>query len=865
MQRILTLLLTAIYSTPIAAQTIEIGQGGSEIGGSVSGGTPGSVLFVGAGPVLAQDNTNFFWNNALKRLGIGVASPTSPLTVAGVVESTSGGFKFPDASVQTTAASSTPPGGATGAVQFNNAGAFGGNAPKLYWDNATFRFGIGTATPSAPLSVEENPAINGSVPIVGRFMNNGDQGARVRLGLNDTVGGNFIDLQHTFGGGLTLIGGASGTSTLFDVQGNADATFYGTTINYAQNGPHTLFSAAGAGETFTVKMPGDIIFNQYFAGFAETVRFKDNGSVGIGTSTPAQKLSVVGTIESTSGGFKFPDATVQTTAATAVVPGAVNGTVQFNSSGTFGGSGYFLWDDANASLGIGGSPGAAQQVIIDSGYTATDDVVGLVITRSDDGNNFLSFTASHLGERSSMVANTNLEIGTGGYTKFSTAGGTERMRMTPAGRFGIGTTTPASPLTVAGVVESTSGGFKFPDATTQTTAAATPAIGGTLTSAAAGSVLFAGSGTFAQNNSKFFWDNTNTLLGLGTATPSGNLDIVNSTYGQFLVHLSSPAGGSTGLVIDSGLAIGINAHGSAGGIVGTADTSGIGVHGQAFANIGVEGSDTGGGTGVRGMSANGYAGWFSATGIGYGLIVDTGNVGIGTTTPSARLSVEQSPVVNGSAPIVGRFMNNGDTGARIRLGLNDTAGGFFTDIQHAYGDGLSFIGGASGTSTVFKIETNATADFYGSTINLNGGGPHTLFSSSGAGETFTVKMPGDIIFNQYSAGFLETVRIKDNGRVGIGTPTPATKLDVNGNVNITDAGATGGNVYHGYTRRTSTTTTSATCSASCAAGEKATGGGCTNTAGVAMQNNSLSSDTQQDCTYLLATGDCTANVYCAQY
>jgi hypothetical protein len=40
------------------------------------------------------------------------------------------------------------------------------------------------------------------------------------------------------------------------------------------------------------------------------------GNVGIGTAAPAQKLSVAGTIESTSGGFKFPDGTSQNTAAT---------------------------------------------------------------------------------------------------------------------------------------------------------------------------------------------------------------------------------------------------------------------------------------------------------------------------------------------------------------------------------------------------------------------------------------------------------------------------------------------------------------------------------------------------------------------
>jgi hypothetical protein len=39
------------------------------------------------------------------------------------------------------------------------------------------------------------------------------------------------------------------------------------------------------------------------------------GNVGIGTTSPSQKLTVAGTVESTSGGIKFPDGTVQTTAA----------------------------------------------------------------------------------------------------------------------------------------------------------------------------------------------------------------------------------------------------------------------------------------------------------------------------------------------------------------------------------------------------------------------------------------------------------------------------------------------------------------------------------------------------------------------
>ncbi|MBN1996658.1 hypothetical protein JW935_03830 [candidate division KSB1 bacterium] len=43
---------------------------------------------------------------------------------------------------------------------------------------------------------------------------------------------------------------------------------------------------------------------------------RDNGRVGIGISDPTELLQVAGTIHATAGGFKFPDGTVQSTAAT---------------------------------------------------------------------------------------------------------------------------------------------------------------------------------------------------------------------------------------------------------------------------------------------------------------------------------------------------------------------------------------------------------------------------------------------------------------------------------------------------------------------------------------------------------------------
>lgn len=60
---------------------------GMSIGGTITGATLGSILFVGASSVLAQNNGNFFWDNTNARLGIGITAPTQKLDVVGAVKS----------------------------------------------------------------------------------------------------------------------------------------------------------------------------------------------------------------------------------------------------------------------------------------------------------------------------------------------------------------------------------------------------------------------------------------------------------------------------------------------------------------------------------------------------------------------------------------------------------------------------------------------------------------------------------------------------------------------------------------------------------------------------------------------------------
>lgn len=55
----------------------------TEIGDTIPGGTAGSVLFLGVGSTLEQDNAHFFWDDTNNRLGIGTNTPAETLHVAG--------------------------------------------------------------------------------------------------------------------------------------------------------------------------------------------------------------------------------------------------------------------------------------------------------------------------------------------------------------------------------------------------------------------------------------------------------------------------------------------------------------------------------------------------------------------------------------------------------------------------------------------------------------------------------------------------------------------------------------------------------------------------------------------------------------
>ena len=62
--------------------------------------------------------------------------------------------------------------------------------------------------------------------------------------------------------------------------------------------------------------------------------YRPSGNVGIGTSTPGQKLEVAGQVYSNTGGFRFPDNTVQTTAAGAQQLSKAGSTISLTNGGS---------------------------------------------------------------------------------------------------------------------------------------------------------------------------------------------------------------------------------------------------------------------------------------------------------------------------------------------------------------------------------------------------------------------------------------------------------------------------------------------------------------------------------------------------
>jgi hypothetical protein len=219
-----------------------------------------------------------------------------------------------------------------------------------------------------------------------------------------------------------------------------------------------------------------------------------------------------------------------------------------------------------------------------------------------------------------------------------------------AGKVGIGTTTPGSKLSVAGMIETTMGGYKFPDGTLQSTAGlasvthnttlsgdgttgsplkiAVPlGLGATLQSSStlvvhnsgSGGAIFAMGGIISNGNNA-----TTTIAGGAFSGLAGSSDSGDGGGGMSVAGGSSNSGhGGTGVFGWGGNSVsnvagagvtgrGGNSSSSAGGtgVSGSGGNSNLGDGGPGFAGGGGQGNGPGhtGGDGLRGFAGQGVNG-----------------------------------------------------------------------------------------------------------------------------------------------------------------------------------------------------------------------------------------------------------------
>jgi len=306
-------------------------------------------------------------------VGIGTNAPAFRLDVAGPIRSTSGGFIFPDGTVQTTASVCSNCGSSQWTTSGSNIFYNGGNV------------GLGTSTPNAKLVLA-----SGSIGLGTNNISPWTHHTSVIESLNTSLFFGLIGDIHVTSNGYHSNGwryrenGPASNYYLYSGQHYWRVAPSGAANNVLTwTDAMTLTNAGNLGigttnPTRKLDLFGDVAGLSFEAGTGSpnsgVIRFgdntgwklhfgrsrnsvgdalnsgtagvlmtvQDNGNVGIGTTTPGFKLEVAGQVRSTSGGFVFPDGTVQTTAG--------GGGSQWTTSGS-----NIFYNASGGNVGIGGT------------------------------------------------------------------------------------------------------------------------------------------------------------------------------------------------------------------------------------------------------------------------------------------------------------------------------------------------------------------------------------------------------------------------------------------------------------------------------------------------------------------------------
>ena len=680
--------------------------------------------------------------------------------------------------------------------------------------------GIGTTGPGALLHVKTASTASGAVNI-------GIFGSSEVAG--DVVTESIVKILN----GSNVAGGKA-TTAFYTAQSGSDGSY-----GISQIG--SVRSAAGK---------SDLVLSYGSAADTATegMRITSTGNVGIGTASPATKLHVLGTTgtttalfeggmrvqgsATTTGSFYFPSGTIQesgnvgigTTGPSSQLHVAGTGVLTLGNAGVThgfinGADDIYLNVDSNASgensfyvaNGRSGSSGGTVLMRLhpSAGSYITAGNVGIGTT----GPGALLSLGTAVSAKKLLLyddATNKVNYGFGiqtnelrtffpsdaGFMSFGTmsiSDGTtfaEKMRITKDGNVGIGTTGPGAKLHLTSNINdiTNAGGLILENVLSVPTSYKSyiwtyynyltiDAFGDTPGSGTTGKIRFRTKNNTTVNDAMVIDESGN--VGIGTTTPGALLEIAG-------------AGTNAAVLINNG------------SYIGARDTGGT-IKSVLYGRYTNNATYLDGGTGGLYIRTND-----TATQAMY--INATGNVGIGTTGPGAKLHVQTTASGN-----VAYFQTSADGGQRLNIGIDttnkylyfspdDSAEEYDITFLKAGGTAMMSLDQSTGNVGIGTTAPNTNLETIGKfqVRGSSGSGPDGGGAAAGEGlhltyvdatdigrvssytgsANGTLQLLGNDVQLWYGAGY-QGLTLNSSGNVGIGTTGPVSALNVAGTTGIT--------------------------------------------------------------------------------
>ena len=721
--------------------------------------TVGSIPFATAGTTLSEDNANLYWDNVYQRLSIGTNFTTSKLTISGGDTS----VNFANASIGLGYSNTgrysqfihTRHAAGTSIGNYIDFYTSDGASFSLYPTNAVFgmtvgngNVGIGTTAPAKAFDVAGKFQVDSNGNIL--KINNVATSFPASQGAANTPLTNNGSGSLTWASSTSLGGSAATDSNVFANGNSGNNVIVNPPVYIAQR-----FTANATGNfvSYETKM------QNYVAATGVVLQaelWSDNGLSGtssdigslLASSTTTISDSTLLTAGSVSTATSSIPSSIYNFTPYPVVSGTLYWVVVRKISGSLGAN--FILATSNTATT---SPPARAPGNVPSGFTPTTYFKANVLVP----NQFVLSNASNYLDSSFLNYNVNF-----------------------GGNVLSGVSTP--------LVSTDAANKAYVDASVFT---------GTT-----GSVVFIGpSGTLTQDNPKFFWDDTNNRLGIGTSAPATSLH-VSGASAIFGTGEGATPGAS---IIRGAAAVGTNI---AGASLTLQASNGTGLGGSGVINFQTAP------VGTTGSTVNTLATAMT--------INNTGNVGIGTTTTPSRLSLFGTTTEAFSA------YTQSPSATSIRFGTNSSSNNSFLGTFNYVGSGnvgnytslglaglpmLYLSGGGnvgigtsapaaplhvSGASAIFGTGENTATPGAATIRGANASGTDkpganlTLQASNGTG----LGGSGVINFQTAIAGttgstantLVTAMTVANTGNVGIGTTSPSGILHIAGATTIHGAG-----------------------------------------------------------------------------